>query len=495
MSDQIIYTYTDEQKNPLFKKVRMTDPKKLYFTREENGKTIYNLDGCRKVLYRLDQVLWGLENNRVIYLVEGEKDVATMQSMGFIATTAHTTTYWSDEFTQILSNADVVILYDYDDAGIKRRDGLIAHLTGKVQALRVIDLPGLEPNSHHDITDWIEQGHTLEELQTLVQNANDIKALTPIALPSPIMSTEIITSNQLTTIGLKAFVTMGIVEREIFLDPIIPEQGLAMLVAKRGVGKTHVALGIAFAIATGGTFLKWKAPKPRSVLYIDGEMAQKSMQDRLKQLICMSDNEYDGDLDLFQLLTPDHQPSGIPDLSTKLGRNAIDHFVQKAEFIVLDNISCLFRSGGENDAEEWQEAQEWALYLRRIGKSILFVHHMGKNGSQRGTSKREDILDTVISLKHPDDYSPEDGAYFEVHFDKARHFSGQDAEPFCIKLVTDEFKKTAWQFVQTKEDLLIEEVTELRSKGLTLKKIAAETELTKSQVETLLIKSKNKGLL
>ena len=48
------------------------------------------------------------------------------------------------------------------------------------------------------------------------------------------------------------FVQMEIPPREMLLAPWLPEQGLAMLFSKRGVGKTHVALGIAHAVATGG---------------------------------------------------------------------------------------------------------------------------------------------------------------------------------------------------------------------------------------------------
>ncbi len=488
------YDYVDEHHNIIFTKIRTSSPKSFYFERYVNGKIVRNLEDTPKVLYRLPEVLTGMQNNQFIHCVEGEKDVETLRSYGFIATTAHTTTYWSEEYTKLLSSASLIVLFDKDKAGIQRKDNLVKSMRGKVKSLKVIDLPDLIDNSGQDVTDWFERGHSLEELQMLVESAEHIHALSTIESPT-VTSKELIALHGLTTISLKTFVNMEISEREMFLDPIIPGQGLAMLVAKRGVGKTHVALGIAFAVATGGTFLRWKAPKARSVLYIDGEMAQKSMQNRLKQLICMFNEVYNPDADLFQLLTPDHQPLGMPDLATQAGRDSIEPFIQKADFIVIDNISCLFRTGGENDSEDWQPAQEWALYLRRIGKSILFVHHMGKNGLQRGTSKREDILDTVISLKHPDDYSPEDGAYFEVHFDKARHFSGQDAEPFCIKLVTNEDGKAEWQFIQTKEDLLVQEVAQLRLNKLTIKQIVDETKLTKSQVETLLVKAKNKGLL
>ena len=48
--------------------------------------------------------------------------------------------------------------------------------------------------------------------------------------------------------------------------------------------------------------------------------------------------------------------------------------------------------------------QAWLLRLRRQGVAVLLVHHAGRSGNPRGTSKREDVLDTVIQLKHPEDY-------------------------------------------------------------------------------------------
>jgi hypothetical protein len=51
---------------------------------------------------------------------------------------------------------------------------------------------------------------------------------------------------------------LDIKPRGMVLEPIIPEKGLVMLYATRGTGKTHVALGVANAVATGSTFLKWR---------------------------------------------------------------------------------------------------------------------------------------------------------------------------------------------------------------------------------------------
>src|SRR5438045_1675465 len=77
---------------------------------------------------------------------------------------------------------------------------------------------------------------------------------------------------QLRVIELAEFLSLDLPPRELILSPWLPKAGLCMLHAFRGVGKTHLSLGIAYAVAKGGSFLTWKAEKLRGVLYIDGEM-------------------------------------------------------------------------------------------------------------------------------------------------------------------------------------------------------------------------------
>ena len=84
-------------------------------------------------------------------------------------------------------------------------------------------------------------------------------------------------------LDLAELLTLDIPERGMVLDPIIPEKGLALLYAMRGTGKTHVALGIAHAVATGARFLNWQAPTPRRVLLVDGEMPTSDLRGPLAQ--------------------------------------------------------------------------------------------------------------------------------------------------------------------------------------------------------------------
>ena len=57
--------------------------------------------------------------------------------------------------------------------------------------------------------------------------------------------------NQSGVITLKAFLTHSLPPRELILEPWLTNQSLNMIYSWRGVGKTHVALGIAYAVASG----------------------------------------------------------------------------------------------------------------------------------------------------------------------------------------------------------------------------------------------------
>lgn len=240
----------------------------------------------------------------------------------------------------------------------------------------------------------------------------------------------------LRAVTLGEFLDMEIPPVKFLLDPVLPSQGLVLLYAKRGVGKTHLALGMAYAVATGGDVLKWRAPRPYRVLYVDGEMSARRMQERLGRLT--STRVPPPAPDYFRLITPDLQEHGIPDLSTLEGQREVRHQLGDADLLVLDNLSTLCKSGDENEAGSWQQMQQWLLDLRSDGKSVLVVHHAGKSGDQRGTSRREDAMDCAIRLSRPDDYESRQGARFVVEYTKGRELYGADCHSFEAQFVSRE---------------------------------------------------------
>lgn len=292
---------------------------------------------------------------------------------------------------------------------------------------------------------------------------------------------------QVRSVNLSEFLRMELPPRENLLDPWLPKSGICMIYAKRGVGKTFFALELTMALAYGVNFLSFNAPKPIKVLYIDGEMPANTMQQRLAEI----ENRMHVNKEMIEpaFITPDLQEDFMPDLSTTEGQEAIQKYTDEADLIIVDNISTLGGSAKENEAESWIPLQHWALWLRKQGKSVIFIHHAGKNGNQRGTSKREDVLDTVIALKHPSDYEPSNGACFELHFEKARGMVGECVNPIRCWLTDD-----GWKY-ESLEQTNYHRVVELANDGLQQKDIADELGLSKGQVSKLLKKARGLGVI
>ena len=292
-----------------------------------------------------------------------------------------------------------------------------------------------------------------------------------------------IKNSPLVALTLEELLLKEIPKRNNLLTPWLPSQGLCMLYSTRGLGKTWMALGIAHAVASNDSFLSWETGSAEGVLYIDGEMPMAVMQERLAQIVGSTSKEI---IAPFSIITPDAQEYGIPDLSTIDGQERIEKLItDETKLIVMDNISTLIRTGKENEGESWLPVQEWGLRLRSRGKTVLFIHHSGKGGQQRGSSRREDVLDTVIALKKPADYKQQDGACFEVHFEKNRGLYGDDVKPFEVRLASntsvDGKNKFAWTW-KSLEASTFEKVCRLINEGMTQSEIVEELKINKSTV-------------
>ena len=256
---------------------------------------------------------------------------------------------------------------------------------------------------------------------------------------------------ELKVLDATQLLSMTFPPRSLIMSPWLPEKGLTMLYAPRGVGKTWVALGIAHAIASGGKFLRWRAPSPKRVLYIDGEMPMSLLKERYAMVVGAAMTEASGQN--FRMLAADFQQDGLPDLADPDTQKLYDGVATEADLIILDNYSTLARGLKENEADSFGPVQGWLLAQRAAGRSVLAVHHAGKSGGQRWTSKKEDTLDSIISLSHPQGYSASEGARFEVRFTKNRGFWGEDAEPFearfangqwtTSEIIADDFERGA----------------------------------------------------
>ena len=292
--------------------------------------------------------------------------------------------------------------------------------------------------------------------------------------------------------SLSEVINLKFPPKDYILEPFLPEKGIVMVYSPTGVGKTWFSIGVANAVATGTEFLKWKAPKPRGVLFIDGEMQAYNLIERLK-LYRNSTDDLNSNIPLY-FLANDLQDGPLPDLASCEGQDAIDQKIRvleeengvKIELIIFDNLSSLLRSGVENEGESWLPFQNWLLDLRRRKVSVLYIHHANKSGDQRGTSRRMDILDTVVCLKNSSKGNCEiDDLSFEVHFEKTRGVREERNRPFIAKMTTylNQNGKEAlkWECCPLQSSNY-EKIINLTKQGKALKEIASEVGIHKSNV-------------
>ena len=266
-------------------------------------------------------------------------------------------------------------------------------------------------------------------------------------------------------------ITADLPTRRPILDPILATKSLALLYGPRGLGKTFVALGIAWAAAAGESFLGWRASRPHRVLYIDGEMAAVDMKQRLQLLGSAPPT--------LEFMLTDLNRAIPPDLGYLDGQISLIRNWGNPELVVFDNLSSLagFDTG---NPDCWNDLQRFLLVQRQYDRAVLLVHHANKKGAQRGTNRREDILDLVMALRRPADYQPQDGARFEIHFEKTRGLFGEAVEPIEARLETDNqgIARWNWRPVHVGD---LERVAALLKAGLNPNQVAKEIGISKSR--------------
>jgi putative DNA primase/helicase len=374
--------------------------------------------------------------------------------------------------------SEVVIAADNDEngVGLKAAQELAVRLRYEGRKYRIV-MPRTEGWDWNDVL--MERG--LEKAKVAWLRAYEVDV--PIESDEPISA-----------IPKEAFMELAFPKRTQMLGPWLPKPGLVMVHAPRGQGKTWFTLSVANAVANRQDFLGWKVPSYGRVLYIDGELPGSQLQDRLErfeaspqgafQILCR---------DMFHLFRQQ-----MPDLKEDVGRRTIDRIVERCtpDLIILDSISTLVRSGMiENDSDSWQVVQDWLLLHRLKGRTVLLVHHDNKSGAQRGTSKREDVLDTVIQLKKRELEDPSadaEASFFDLTFTKSRDFYGKDAEPLFLRLAMED-GKVAWSHETLVSDRE-RQVQELLGRGLKQTDIAKELGLTKGRISQIVAKLKEREL-
>lgn len=173
-----VYDYRDENGELLYQVLRTADKQFPVRVPDVTAKRGYRwkMGDTRRVLYRLPQVIDAVNQYRMVYIVEGEKDVATLEAHGEIATCnpGGAGGGWRPEYTEALREAVVMIIADKDDKGQvharKIRDALLpvaASVT--VAEAKTGQRPDGQPIK--DITDHFQAGYGFDDLEITSDSA------------------------------------------------------------------------------------------------------------------------------------------------------------------------------------------------------------------------------------------------------------------------------------------------------------------------------------
>jgi hypothetical protein len=235
-----IYHYTDENGDELFQVIRF-DPKDFRQRHQVDGEWVWSMDGVRRVLYRLVEVI----KSKVVWIVEGEKDADTLSQLGIVATcNVGGAGKWLDGYTDSLADKEIVLCGDNDKPGQDHVRLVSESISGKVSNTRTIS----PPKGFKDVSDWVysfkdDLDSAKNALNAAVQCANSLIKGVNVPIFSMLeLEAEYarsVTNTETTQLRLSTWLP-SLTE----VRPLIPGE-LVTFIADTGTGKTAVLQNLA----------------------------------------------------------------------------------------------------------------------------------------------------------------------------------------------------------------------------------------------------------
>jgi len=361
-----IYPYTTADGSPVLQ-VRRTGDKRFVTFVPDGGhwKTGTGVTkGLERPLYRLPEVL---KSTGRVYFCEGEKDADNLAGRGLTATcnpfgalTGKGAKVWNPNWGGALRGRDVVALQDNDAAGAAHVQTVATGLQGVARSVRKLLLPGLSPGG--DVSDWLAQGHTADELGALADAAPVWEAKTDNTTAE--RGTVALYLGRLTTVDKVQ------PEAVRWLWPgYLPRGKLTLLSGDPTAGKTFVACDVVARLTRG---YPWPdgtpSPGPADVVLFSWE---DGIADTLRPRL----DAAGADTERVHVL---EAPPGLAELDAV---QAVLSRVQPVLF-VTDPVNAFLLGVDGNKAHEVRPAlQVLAQLAAEYGCAVLAVGHLNKPGN------------------------------------------------------------------------------------------------------------------
>lgn len=272
-----------------------------------------------------------------------------------------------------------------------------------------------------------------------------------------------------TSVSLKDFVLSveQIRQRErkrpkLLLKPWLREGQLTIIYGNYGSGKSLVTIAVAYLLGLRDynrdecEIGEWQVRNPTGCLYIDGELGEQEMEERVSQFEWLGRQR--GDCRMRILSIPEYQMATEDSfyLSNRANQMKITEWLKEHpnyKLVVLDSASTLFGLEDENSNSEWNtKANPFFRDMRALGVACILLHHSGKDGKRglRGASAMGAMAHNIYRLSNHEQKKTDNGeAWFVLTKDKQRA-SGYAFKSFGLHFYqNDEGKETYWEVTDT----------------------------------------------
>jgi hypothetical protein len=374
------YAYTDEAGTVLYYNIRY-EPKDFRLA-DKNGDRKQMPKNMTWVPYRLPQVIAGIERGRVIYWVEGERDVHTLEAAGEVATTnaGGANRPLDLEWASYFEGANVVVVCDKDKPGRSYGRSVARLLVNTAASVRITE--ARTPQAKSDVTDHLNAGYGIDQLDVVPMRSVRRTRWTVSAVmathPEPL---------------------------RWVLPGVIPE-GLTLLVGAPKVGKSWWNINLLAALGSGrpkDVFDWGQSIDPSSNLYLALEDPQRRLYSRLRQVtkgLVLPKGGLPGEVWL-----------DLPPIE-KGGKEEIEKYLDRTPDarVVMVDVLAKVRGGGNPDDKGglYQSDYSAVSILKEIaddyGIGVLVTHHDRKKTDEdflnmvSGTKGVTGAADTILYL-------------------------------------------------------------------------------------------------
>ncbi len=247
---------------------------------------------------------------------------------------------------------------------------------------------------------------------------------------------------------------------DFVIDGLLPVGGTAMLAGSPGIGKSFLALGLGFSVATGMDFLGLRT-KQGAVVYIQSEIPRWAMAERIRSFDCIPDDliiysPTDLKLNLWE-------PDGFNKRRDTGSREKVESLTMAirdrgASLVIIDPL-IHFHTLPENDPDSIRHLFQIFRGIARVANcGILIVHHHRKIGARKEKYEgAEDMRGSIALFAEPDSvlsmYShktSEETSRLKLVYSKLRHCEPKDS----VELIRSSGTTLVWSAEKWEEEMI-----------------------------------------